>query len=269
MAKRLGKQEVALLAYVQMRDLHEIRTGDLVGPLNLSARQEQTLLSRMNKSGLIAQIRRGLYLVPSKLPLGGVWVPDLALAVNALMADKQARYQICGPNAFNRYGFDEQIPARVYIYNDAISANKTIGSINYVLIKVSSDRLGSIETVKSLSGEPLIYSSRVRSLVDAVYDWSRFDSLPQAFRWITNDINVGVVKPAELVQTALKYGNTGTIRRIGAMLEKMQVKNAIIKPLGEQLPPTSAKIPLVPGSPTIGPLMKRWGVVDNAGQLLA
>ena len=25
-----------------------------------------------------------------------------------MMADKQARYQIAGPNAFNRYGFDEQ-----------------------------------------------------------------------------------------------------------------------------------------------------------------
>lgn len=110
MAKTLGKQEAALLAYVQMRNLREIRSGDLVGPLKLSVRQEQALLSRMNKRGLIAQIRRGLYLVPGKLPLGGVWTPELAVTVNALMADKQACYQICGPNAFNRYGYDEQVP---------------------------------------------------------------------------------------------------------------------------------------------------------------
>jgi hypothetical protein len=34
------------------------------------------------------------------------------------MEDQGARYQICGPNAFNRYGFDEQVPTRIYAYNN-------------------------------------------------------------------------------------------------------------------------------------------------------
>ena len=28
-----------------------------------------------------------------------------------------AAYQICGPNAFNRYGFDEQLRMCTYLYN--------------------------------------------------------------------------------------------------------------------------------------------------------
>ena len=72
------------MAYVQMRDLRTVRSGDLVAPLKLSAKQEQDLLSRMNQRGMIAQVRRGLYLVPSNLPLGGVWTPDEASALGAL-----------------------------------------------------------------------------------------------------------------------------------------------------------------------------------------
>jgi hypothetical protein len=82
------------------------------------------------------------------------------------MADKQARNQITGPNAFNRYGYDEQIPSRLYVLNDAISGQRRIGRIELTLIKVGRDRLGETEQVETPSGETLVYSSRVRTLVD-------------------------------------------------------------------------------------------------------
>jgi len=45
------------------------------------------------------------------------WSPDETLALNTLIRGRKGRCQICGPNAFNRYGFDDQIPNRVYAYN--------------------------------------------------------------------------------------------------------------------------------------------------------
>ncbi len=263
MARNLGQQEAAFMAYVQMRDLRTVRSGDLVGPLKLSAKQEQDLLSRMNRRGLIAQVRRGLYLVPAKLPLGGVWTPDEATAIGALMDDRQARYQVTGPSAFNRYGFDQQIPSRIYVYNDAISGDRTIGQVELTLIKVNSDRLGNTEEAKTPSG-PVVYSSRVRTLVDAVYDWSRFDSLPRAYAWIRGDLEANRVDATDLAKSAVRYGNLGTIRRIGAILEKAAVAEGALKRLARALTPSGAKIPLVPDRPTRGALMKRWGVVDNA-----
>jgi predicted transcriptional regulator of viral defense system len=264
MARKLGQQEAAFMAYVQMRELRTVRSGDLVAPLKLSAKQEQDLLSRMNQRGMIAQVRRGLYLVPSKLPLGGVWTPDEASALGAIMADKQARYQVTGPNAFNRYGFDEQIPSRIYVYNDALSGERTIGQIELTLLKVNESRLGDTEQVETPSGETMVYSSRERTLVDAVYDWSRFDSLPRAYDWIRSDIDANRIDPADLAKSAVRYGNRGTIRRIGALLEQFGVAERVLKRLGRALSPSGAKIPLVPSRPTRGVLMKRWGVVDNA-----
>lgn len=263
MARELGQQEAAFLAFIQMRNLREVRSGDLIAALRLSAKQEQDLLSRMTRRGMIAKVRRGLYLVPPKLPLGGVWTPDEATAINALMADKQARYQVTGPSAFNRYGYDEQIPARITIYNNALSGERTIGQANLTLVKVGDDRLGDTEQFEAPSGETLIYSSRTRTLVDAVYDWSRFDSLPRAYDWIRRDADAGGIALADLAEATIRYGNMGTMRRIGALLEQMNAEGRILKRLQRALTPSSAKIPFVPAQATRGTLLKQWGVVLN------
>jgi predicted transcriptional regulator of viral defense system len=263
MARKLGKLEAAALAYVQMRSIRIIGTGQLAAALRITAKQERELLSRMARAGLIANVRKGLYLFPQKLPLGGVWTPDEATAINVLMVDKQACYQITGPSAFNRYGYEEQIPSGIILYNNALSGQRTIGKINLTLIKVGDDRLGDTVRVEASSGDPLIYSSRVRTLVDAVYDWSRFDTLPRAYEWIRRDLNTGRILPNDLAESAIRYGNMGTIRRIGVLLEQMNVEERILRRLRRTLAPSSAKIPFVPERPTRGPFLKRWGVVVN------
>jgi predicted transcriptional regulator of viral defense system len=198
-----------------MRKRRTVKTGELLDPLQLSRDQERELFRRMARGGLIARVRPGLYLVPEQLPLGGSWSPDEFLALNTLMEDRNGRYQICGPNAFNRYGFDEQIPSRVYAYNNRISGERTIGVIELTLIKVTNNRLGDTD-----QGQTAVYASRVRTLIDAVYDWSRFNSLPRAYDWIRQELKEKRVSMEELVTAALRYGDKGTIRRMGALKEK-------------------------------------------------
>jgi predicted transcriptional regulator of viral defense system len=114
--RRLGNLERQLLVHAQLTKLREPRTGDLTKPLGITPKQERELYSCLARGGLIAQVRRGLYLIPRELPLGGAWTPDEALAPNTPMADQGGRYQICGPSAFNRYGFSDQTPNRVHAY---------------------------------------------------------------------------------------------------------------------------------------------------------
>jgi predicted transcriptional regulator of viral defense system len=217
----------------------------------------------MSRSGLIAKVRKGLYLFPPKLPLGGIWTPDEATAINALMTDRNARYQITGPKAFNRYGYSEQLPSLTTIYNDAISGERRIGSISLKLVKVARDRLGSVEKVGTPTGETLVFSSRARTLVDAVYDWSLFDSLPDAYDWIRNELAAGRVTADEVARAAVQFGNMGTIRRIGVILDRFGASKASLSRLARVLTATTAKIPLVPTRPARGPVAKPWGVVLN------
>ncbi len=265
MKRRLGNLERQLFAYAQLRKLRELRTGDLTSPLGITPRQERELYSRLARGGLIAQVRRGLYLVPRELPLGGAWTPDEALALNTLMADQGGRYQICGPNAFNRYGFSDQIPNRVYAYNNRLSGERTVGAVELTLIKVADDRLGDTEDPKTREGLVTVYSSRVRTLVDAVYDWARFNSLPRGYSWIAAELAAGRVKPAAIVATTLRYGNLGTIRRIGALLASRGVNVALLRTLKGALPESTGTIPWIPSRPKRGTLDRRWGVVMNDG----
>jgi predicted transcriptional regulator of viral defense system len=263
MGRKLGNFERQLLAYAQLRNLREIRTGDLREPLNISGKQERELLSRMSRSGMIAQVRRGLYLVPSRLPLGSSWTPDEILVINTIMDDADGKYQLCGPNAFNRYGFIDQIPVRSYAYNNRISGKRKVGAVALSLIKVNDDRLGGTEEVTTNSGLTAVYSSRTRTLVDGVYDWSRFNSLPKAFYWIETELAAERVEPGELVRLTLKFGNLSTIRRVGALLERLSVSEILLRKLEVALRPSSSLIPWIPTKPKKGKGDTKWGVVWN------
>lgn len=263
MKTKLGRQETQMLAYLQMRKWRTVRTGELTGPLQLTRDQERELFRRMARGGLIARVRPGLYLVPAQLPLGGSWSPDETLALNTLMEDRRGRYQICGPNAFNRYGFDDQVPTRVYAYNNRISGERTIGAIALTLIKVADERFGDTEDVEMSDGLAAIYSSRVRTLVDAVYDWSRFNSLPRAYGWIRSELAAKRFDAGSLVAVTLRYGDKGTIRRIGALLEGQRVKEELLRKLERALKPSTSLIPWNPMKPKRGTINRRWGVVLN------
>jgi predicted transcriptional regulator of viral defense system len=263
MKTMLGRQETQMLAYLQLRKSRTVRTGDLTGPLRLTRDQERELFRRMARGSLIARVRPGLYLVPPQLPLGGSWSPDEILALNTLMEDRQGTYQICGPNAFNRYGLDEQVPTRVYAYNNRISGQRTIGAVALTLIKVADNRLGGTEKIRTAEGLTGIYSSRTRTLVDAVYDWARFNSLPRGYEWIRKELAAGNVTAKALITMTLRYGDKGTIRRTGALLEREGTAAALLVKLERALRPSKGLIPWIPTLPKRGKINRRWGVVFN------
>ena len=255
--------EDAFFAYVQSQRIQTLESGQLLQPLNLNSNQERKLLSALSKRKLIARVRRGLYLIPPTLPVGGIWTPSESLALATLMDDQDGTFQISGLNAFRRYGWDDQIPNRTFVYNDKISAARTIGSNIFDLTKVSKTRLGSVEKVTS-QGFTLFYSSKPRSLIDAIYDWKRFNSLPVAFDWIRNEMKSGM-DPSALVENAIEFGNNSTIRRLGVTLEACDAPRRLLNKLEKQVPRSSSNIPLSPSKPKRGQLNKRWGVVENYG----
>jgi len=268
MPRGLGQLEAWAFAYCQSRERPGVAAGDLVRDLRWTAEQERKVLSRLARKGLIARVRRGLYLAPKRMPVGGRWNPGEALALTTLIADRDGAYQISGANTFQRYGWTEQVPNRVYAYNNRISGDRQVGPVSLTLIKVSDDRLGGTEVVRTPDGLDVVYASKARSLVDAVYDWSRFDTLPRAYDWIEREVTNDDGFAAELVQVTIRYGNQGTLRRIGATLERLAVQEPLLRRIERAFRPSSSFIPLVPtaakrGKPGKEKTSKRWGVVFN------
>jgi predicted transcriptional regulator of viral defense system len=108
-----------------------------------------------------------------------------------------------------------------------------------------------------------VYSSRARTLVDAVDDWSRFNSLPRGYDWARREVASGRVAASELVDLTLRFGGKGTIRRMGILLERQGVETVLLRKLERALRPSTALIPWIPTLPKKGTVNWRWGVVVN------
>ncbi|MEZ5312126.1 MAG: hypothetical protein R2862_00010 [Thermoanaerobaculia bacterium] len=265
MSRPLGPLAARFFAWVQLRGRDLVRADEISEALKLTQSQAQRLLRRLETSGMIARVRPALYLAPQKLPLGGKWSPTTGQALAALLSSYGGTYQICGPSTFNLYGWSTQVPQVTSAYNDHISGARTIGALRLQLIKVAPRSLGDVERIEAPDGSPTVYSSRTRSLVDAIRDWSRFNSLPLAYEWARTEIAEARVEPGELVKSALRFGDLATRRRLGVLLERMEVAEALLKRLSSSLTPTSGKIAWVPGRPVRGRLNARWRVVENDG----
>ena len=252
-----------LLAYAQLRKKEVIFSGEIAAALDIDAEQEWKLLNRMSASGLIIRLKRGVYLVPSRMPVGGRWTVSSYYILSKLMEVLQSRYQISGPSAFNFYGFDDQIPNRLYVYNDRLFGEKTIGGTDFVFIKTNVKRLGSTKGLKTPDDIDAIMVTKTRALVDAVYDWSRYNTLPRAYDWITNTLKKEPAIVDSLIADALEYGNKGTVKRIGYLLAQLGIDEDRLQKMKWHLGPTRSLIPWIPGQPTRGSVNKEWGLIVN------
>jgi predicted transcriptional regulator of viral defense system len=259
----LGSLSSRFFAYTQLKKIDIVRTGELSPVLGITESQERDLLRRLSNSGWIVRLKRGTYLVPSRIPAGGAYSPGIALILQKLMEEVDGTYQICGPPAFNFYGLDEQIPTVTYVYNNRISGSRTIGRLVFQFIKVADDRLGAVNAFRTGEGTEIIYASKARTLMDAVYDWSRFNSLPRGYDWIKKEIQEDLNLPAELVDTTVRYGNQATARRIGYLLESLLQDSQIPAPLQRQLSNSKALISWIPRRPAKGAINRKWGVIVN------
>ncbi len=259
----LGPLETQFFSWIQLKNKDKIKTGEISEVLDITKKQEWELLSRLKRSGYITRLCRGLYLVPRKIPPGGRWTPNEYVIINYLMDYYNASYQIGGPSAFNFYGWDEQVPNNIYVYNDQISGKRKIGAILFYFIEISEKRIGNyIETTVS-QGIKTKISSKARTLLDAVYDWSRFNTIPRVYEWIKSENNRDKNIIRELIKMSLKYGNQSTNRRIGYLLETLKFQPELIKRLKNSLFSSKSIIPWIPNKQARGKIDKKWGLIIN------
>ena len=259
----LGNLSSRFFAYAQLKKLDIIRTGEIAPILDISASQETDLFRRLSDSGWILRLKRGVYLVPPRIPAGGKYSPGAALILQKLMEVENGRYQICGPTAFNFYNLDDQVPSVTYLYNNRISGKRSIGSLAFQFIKVADERLGSINTVRTREGMEVLYASKARTLMDAVYDWSRFNGLPRGYEWIKETIKNEAKLASKLIEVTAKHGNMATIRRIGYLLDTLVSDPKMMNRLQRQLSTSKSMVPWIPGRSAKGTSNRKWGIIVN------
>ena len=99
--------------------------------------------------------------------------------------------------------------------------------------------------------------------MDAVYDWSRFNSLPQGYEWIRDETKKDPKLTSKLADVTLQYGNQATVRRIGFLLDTLAQTSKITDQLQSQLSDSKALIPWIPAKPAKGKVNRKWGLIVN------
>lgn len=238
-------------------------TGEMAKLLGISGARERVLIRDLIGTGSLTRVQRGRYLLrPPKLR-SKVWSPTEALTLKSLIVDAGGQYQLCGPIAFQHYGWDDQIPNRVHAYNNLISGERAVGNVALTLIKVDTLRLGATEASLTPEAVEFVWPTRARALMDAVYDWSVFNSLPRGYDWIRRELSRYDALAADLVEVSRQFANQGTLRRIGKLLEIASAPPGLLRKLERSLNRSTSFIPWDPSRPKRGVIDRRWGVVFN------
>ncbi|MBA2654431.1 MAG: hypothetical protein H0U71_05140 [Gammaproteobacteria bacterium] len=249
-------------AYIQMQEKNIFYFGELQKVFNISSQQEKDLLSNLSRRGMIIRLKRGVYLVPQKIPPGGKWQPDSLYLISQFMKVIGAKYYIGGLYAFHHYGLTNQLVNEITIYNDRLSGKKRLGNLNIQLIKIASPKIGEPVTLSFKEKEQVNISRLSRTILDAIKDWSRFNTLPTAFEWIKNNIqDYGFL--SELVNDTIMYGNMSSKRRIGYFLYKQTHDKKLVEPILKKLTASKSWLPLDPQGGTKGLTKKEWRIIDN------
>jgi predicted transcriptional regulator of viral defense system len=74
----LGSLSSRFFAYVQLKKLDIVRTGEIAPIPDITGSQESDLFRRLSGSGLIMRLKRGAYIVPPRIPAGGKYSPEVA-----------------------------------------------------------------------------------------------------------------------------------------------------------------------------------------------
>lgn len=262
---QLGPLETQAFAWVQLKKRPLVRSGDLGKVLYLTPKRESELLGRLCRSQMVLRLMKGLYLFPLQIPPGGRWGPNFDWVLTQLMNAHQVSYQVTGLCAFHRYGFSEQVPNRITVYNTKFSGEKIIGQTGCDFIKVDSHRLGHTDSKITIDKTPVVYSSQGRALFDAFYDWDRFGTMPRVFEWLSMKINDDKVID-DFIEATVRYGNISTTRRVGYMLDRFGISKSRIKKISEIAKETVSFIPLDPSKSKEGSIDKNWGVIVNTNE---
>lgn len=258
----LGPLETQVIAWAQLGKRSIVRSGEIVLNIGISAKKETEVLGRLCDSGLVVRLMKGLFLFPSQIPPGGKWGPSPDWVLAQFLDYIGVQYQITGLWAFHRYGYSEQVPNRISVYNTKFSGDRVIGNSGYTFIKVTPDRLGGTIAKVLNDGTKVLVSSPGRTLLDAIYEWRRFGTVPRVFDWIAARIEDEKLI-SEILKSTIEYGNTNTARRVGYLLSRLGVSKRTTHKLLAGIGKSSAFVPLVPTLPKRGSIDKTWGLVIN------
>jgi hypothetical protein len=114
-------------------------------------------LLRLEKSGLIRSLARGLYDYPKSHPVIGLLLPSADAIAKALVSNERIRLQPTGAYAANLLGLSEQVPLKIVFLTDGSSKTIQVGKQTITLKRTTPKNMAAAGKVSGLVIQALRY----------------------------------------------------------------------------------------------------------------
>jgi predicted transcriptional regulator of viral defense system len=230
-----------------------IFTVEEVAKIVGSKEKANKLVSLLAKKKWLARLNKGTYLI-LELAAGSrpEWVED-----SFYIASKLAKeYYIGYLSMLNYYGWTEQVPVTVTIASSKRMKDKKILGVKYEFVSVSPAKFfGFRET--NIRGHKVIVSDPEKTIVDSLDHPEYSGGIDEVAKAMVN----AKIDWDKAIEYAEKMGNGAVFKRMGFLLEEMEipVPKELIERIHKKI--TKGYSPLYPGTTAEGKYNARWNLI--------
>ena len=258
--KGLGPKEAELVARLTYEKKTIFSSVDIDGYLSPDFKYRNQLIYNLKQKNILTTIKRGFYVFT---PLEAI---STGLRVNEFLIPPiffpRKDYYIGYSTMFNYYGFTDQLFQTVYVLNTSLFRGRTICGASFKFLKISKDRMYGIEAIK-VDNTDVMVSSRERTLVDLIYFNKPVSGIVTAVEILKKIVRQKGCNIDKLVEYASLFPNATVRKRIGVVLEGLDIEEPVLRPLIKSVEKTA--ISSLTGSRK-GTLNKTWKAIVDASQ---
>lgn len=255
--KNFGPIEISVIARLTYEKINIITSAELDKMFGFSPTKRIKLVSRLKKKKILSPIKKGVYIFsPLESGPNGKTINEMIIPGFYFPNDN---YYIGYATMFNYYGFTEQIFQTVYVLNTAFAKDKVILGLKFKFIKINKSRMYGLKKIK-ISENTVIISDKEKTLLDLCYFNKPVGGVEQANNIVKDLIANNKINIKKFINYISKFPNITLRKRLGILLEKLNIKNSILQPILKSVQKTSINSL---SDTRKGKLNKKWRVIVN------
>lgn len=253
----LGPTEANVVGRLTYEKKTIVTTKELDELFKFSPEDRKQVVFRLKKKNRLTPIKPGVYIF-SPLESGPAGRGINPFLIPPIFFPKK-NYYIGYSSMFNYYGFTEQLFQTLYVLNTAVNKEKNICRVPCKFVKISDDRMYGLETEK-IEGQDIFFSSKERTMIDLLYFNNPVGGIQPAQEIFSEIVKKKKCDIEKLIEYAVKFPNVTVRKRVGVLLEKIGISEALLKPLAKSIENTALSSL---GKTRKGTLNKKWKAIVN------
>jgi predicted transcriptional regulator of viral defense system len=256
----LTKNESLLLSSLSEKGKTIFRIDDIISELGCSYGYAKVLANNLRKKKWTIILRRGVYLIsPLSAGVKSHYTEHEFTVASSLVTP----YYIAYWSALNFHVFTEQTPFTVFVVTTRRAKNVEVLGIRYNFVTLSKRKFfGFVQT--AVDTHRINISDREKTLADSLDHPEYCGGIVEVAKCLWNAKNKVLIE--KIVSDAEKMGNTAIIKRLGYLLESLNINvdEKIMSRMREVISPGMS--PLDPAMPKKGTYNTRWNLLLNVSE---